>query len=172
MFARPTAPKEWNEPSLAPGNDYVRLKKTSVQAVGQGFVSISSPIQIICEFWCFVEEISLNVNVILKAEEGECVFNMGSSSAMAQHAIMQLEVIIPPSLLNNQTYSVTLTVVKNHSEHLFEFANCISFEVQDERQGLSYFGAWPGVIRPTLDNELRIKQPLDTAKPINNVVDA
>ena len=160
VFAKPAAPKEWNDPSSAPGNDLIRLKKTSVQAVAQGFVSVNSPIQICCDFWCFAKDMSLNVNVILKAEQGECVFNMGSSSARAENSVMQLEVIIPPNLLNNQTYTVSMTVVKNHSEVIFEFQNCISFDVQDERQGLNYFGAWPGIIRPQIDNNLRIKQPL------------
>jgi lipopolysaccharide transport system ATP-binding protein len=161
-FARPSEPKDWTDPSSSPGNELIRLKKTSVQAVDQGFVSVASPIQVYCEFWCFTNDITINVNVILYGEHGECVFNIGSSSVKAQHSILSLEVIIPARILNNQTYTVSLTVVKNHSEAIFEFSNCISFEVQDERQGLNYFGAWPGVIRPTIDNNLRIKQLIDS----------
>ena len=74
---------------------------------------------------------------------------------------MQLDVVIPPRLLNNQSYSVSLTVVKNHSEPIFEFSNCLTFEVQDERLGVNYFGAWPGVIRPFINNDLRISEKLD-----------
>lgn len=172
-FARPSEPKEWFEPLSAPGNEFVRLKKTSVQAVGQGFISVASPIQVYCEFWCFTNDITVNVNVVLYGEHGECVFNMGSSSVKAQHSILSLEVVIPPRLLNNHTYTVSLTVVKNHSEPIFEFPSCISFEVQDERQGLNYFGAWPGVIRPTIDNNLRIKQLIDpVTQNIPNSVNA
>lgn len=171
-FARPSEPKEWPETSSAPGNEFIRLKKTSVQAVDQGFISVTTPIQVYCEFWCFTKDITVNVNVVLYGEHGECVFNMGSSSIKAQHSVLSLEVIIPSRLLNNQTYTVSLTVVKNHSEAIFEFANCISFEVQDERQGLNYFGAWPGVIRPTIDNNLQIKELIDsvtqnTFNPVN-----
>jgi lipopolysaccharide transport system ATP-binding protein len=161
-FARPSEPKEWLEPMSAPGNEFVRLKKTSVQAVDNGFISIASAIQVYCEFWCFTNDITMNVNVALYGEHGECVFNMGSSSVKAQHSVLALEVIIPPRLLNNQTYTISLTIVKNHAEAIFEFPNCISFEVQDERQGLNYFGAWPGVVRPTIDNNLRIKQLIDS----------
>jgi lipopolysaccharide transport system ATP-binding protein len=170
-FARPSEPKEWTDPSGAPGNEFIRLKKTSVQALDQGFISVASPIQVYCEFWCFTNDITVNVNVILYGENGECVFNIGSSSVKAQHSILSLEVIIPPRLLNNQTYTVSLTVVKNHSEAIFEFPNCISFEVQDERQGLNYFGAWPGVIRPTIDNNLTIKQLIDsvTQNSLNSI---
>jgi lipopolysaccharide transport system ATP-binding protein len=161
-FARPSEPKEWLEPMSAPGNEFFRLRKTSVQAVDNGFISIASAIQVYCEFWCFTNDITVNVNVVLYGEHGECVFNMGSSSVKAQHSVIALEVIIPPRLLNNQTYTISLTIVKNHAEAIFEFPNCISFEVQDERQGLNYFGAWPGVIRPTIDNNLRIKQLIDS----------
>ena len=160
-FAWPAAPKEWTEPSSAPGNEFIRLKKTSVQAVDQGFISVASPIQICAEFWCFAKGITVNVNVVLTAEQGECVFNIGSSSVQAQHAVISLDVVIPPRLLNNQTYTVSLTVVKNHSEPIFDFMHCVSFEVQDERQGLNYFGAWPGIIRPSIDNNLRIQQLLN-----------
>jgi lipopolysaccharide transport system ATP-binding protein len=160
-FAKPNFPREWNELSSAPGNDLIRLKRTSVEAVEQSFINVATPIKISCEFWCFAEGFSINVNVALNAEQGECVFNLGSSSLQAQHSIIQLDVVIPPRLLNNQTYWVSLTVVKNHSEPVFEFSNCLSFEVQDERADMNYFGAWPGVIRPVINNDLRIKETLE-----------
>lgn len=161
-FAKPVAPKEWEEPSLAPGNDLFRLKKTSVEAVGQSFISVNTAIKICFEFWCFTEGFPVNINVKLNAERGECVFNLGSSVLPAQRSIMQLETIIPANLLNNQTYTISLTVVKNYSEPILEFSNCLSFDVQDERSGINYFGTWPGVIRPIVDNNLYIKQTLET----------
>jgi lipopolysaccharide transport system ATP-binding protein len=172
-FAKPTPPKEWDEPSSAPGNDVIRLKKTGVQAIEQSFISVATAVKICCEFWCYAEGFTINVNVRLNAEQGECVFNLGSSFVQAQHSVIQLDVVIPPELLNNQTYSVSLTVVKNHSEPVFEFSNCLSFEVQDERQGMNYFGAWPGVIRPVINNNLRIKEILENDQPkMFNSIDA
>jgi lipopolysaccharide transport system ATP-binding protein len=164
-FARPNPPKEWKELSSAPGNDFIRLKKTSVEAMEQSFVNVATPIKIVCEFWCFAEGFSINVNVALIAEQGECVFNLGSSSVQAQQSVIQLDVVIPARLLNNQTYSVSLTVVKNHSEPVFEFSNCLSFDVQDERPDMNYFGAWPGIIRPVINNDLRIKETLENNQP-------
>jgi len=160
QFAQPEAPREWNDPESAPGNEIIRLKKTSVEAVGQGFISVSTPIRIRSQFWFFDEGFTVNVNVRLLAEQGECVFELGSSSVSACRSIMELDVVVPTPLLNNQTYSVTLTVVKNYSQHLFEFANCISFTVQDERKDVSYYGTWPGVTRPIIDNNLYIKENL------------
>lgn len=161
-FVRPVPPKEWEEPSQAPGNELIRLKKTSVEASGQRFIGVNTAIQLCCEFWCFTEGITINVNVRLNAEQGECVFNLGSSSTQAQPSIMQLEMVIPPKLLNNQTYTVSFTIVKNHSEPILELPNCLSFEVQDERPGVNYFGTWSGVIRPEIDNNLYIKEILET----------
>jgi lipopolysaccharide transport system ATP-binding protein len=170
-FAQPNAPREWNDFFSAPGNELVRLKRTSVEAVEQSYINVASAIKICCEFWCFADDFTINVNVRLNAEQGECVFNLGSSSVKAQNSILELEVIIPPRLLNNQTYSISLTVVKNHSEPVFEFSNCLSFDVQDEREGMNYFGAWPGVIRPSIDNNLCVKQLLDKEqlKKTNNI---
>jgi lipopolysaccharide transport system ATP-binding protein len=164
-FARPAPPREWTDPQAAPGNDMIRLKKTGLQALEQGFISVATSIKISCEFWCFAEDFTLNVNLRLNAEQGECVFNLGSSPVKAQHSVLQLDMVIPPRLLNNQVYTISLTVVKNYSEHIFEFSNCLSFDVQDERQGMNYFGAWPGVIRPAIDNRLSIKQTLDRDQP-------
>jgi lipopolysaccharide transport system ATP-binding protein len=161
-FVRPVAPKEWTEPLQAPGNKLIRVKKTSVEALGQSYIDINTAIKICCEFWCFTKGVTINVNVRLNAEQGECVFNLGSSSTQAQPSIMQLEMVIPPRLLNNQTYSVSFTIVKNHSEPILELPNCLSFEVQDERPGMNYFGTWPGVIRPEIDNNLHIKEILET----------
>ncbi len=160
-FAQPAAPKEWANHYEAPGNDLVRLKKTTIEAVGHGFINVASPIKISCEFWCFAHNLTLNVNVQLTGQQGECVFNLGSSSVRAQPSVLLLETIIPSRLLNSQTYLVSFTLVKNHSEPVFEFHNCISFDVQDERQGMNYFGAWPGVIRPAIDNNLFIKERLN-----------
>lgn len=161
-FARPSLPKEWNDPLSAPGNESIRLKRTSVEAIGQPFISVASPVKISCQFWCWAEGFAINVNVQLNAEQGECVFNLGSSSAQATRSVMQLDVVIPARLLNNQNYSISLTVVKNHSEPIVDFSNCLSFEVQDERQHINYFGTWPGVIRPVIDNNLIIKEILET----------
>ena len=160
-FAQPIPPRVWNDSATAPGNEWVRLKRTSVEAVDHSYITVATPIKISCEFWCFLDAVTINVNVQLNAEQGECVFNLGSSSVQGQHSILQLNVIIPPRLLNNQSYSISLTVVKNHSEPIFEFSNCLSFEVQDERVGVNYFGAWPGVIRPFINNDLTISEQLD-----------
>jgi len=160
-FAQPIPPREWDDPSTAPGNEWVRLKRTSVEAADNSYINVATPIKISCEFWCFLQAVTVNVNVQLNAEQGECVFNLGSSSVQGQHSVMQLNVVIPSRLLNNQSYSVSLTVVKNHSEPIFEFSNCLSFEVQDERLGVNYFGAWPGVIRPFINNDLTISELLD-----------
>jgi lipopolysaccharide transport system ATP-binding protein len=50
-----------------------------------------------------------------------------------------------------------LTVVKNYAEVLHEFYNCLSFEVEDVRDGMYYYGVWPGLIRPSLDALFYVK---------------
>jgi hypothetical protein len=49
-------------------------------------------------------------------------------------------------------------VVENNSYHIHEFSDCTSFEVEDVREGMHYFGTWPGIIRPSIDSLLLVKE--------------
>jgi lipopolysaccharide transport system ATP-binding protein len=152
---------EFNSDSveLAPGNDVVKLKSVTVKPqMGDDYITVQTPIQLDVEFWCLEEGFDINVNVRLLTNSGECVFDLGSPTIRAEKAILGLRNIIPGNLLNNTDYSISLTVVKNNSSPVFEFSNCISFEVEDIREEMYYFGAWPGIIRPQIESLLYKKE--------------
>ena len=153
----------WSNENEAPGNELVRMKSMQVKPLSDKpnqYITVRTPIQIDFEFWCYVDDCNINVNVKLYALTGECVFNLGCKTIKAQKAILALQNIIPANLLNNNSYYISLSVVKNNSYPLYDFDHCLSFDVEDIREGISYFGEWPGIIRPQIDGDFYVKQLL------------
>lgn len=153
----------WSTEQDAPGNEKVKMKSFSIKPVTDKtntFITVRTPIQMDFEFWCYIDDCNINVNVKLYALSGECIFNLGSTTIKAQKAILALQSIIPANLLNNSSYYVSLTVVKNNSYPIYDFAHCATFDVEDVREGMSYFGVWPGLIRPHLEGSFYVKELL------------
>jgi lipopolysaccharide transport system ATP-binding protein len=155
--------QNWDEPETAPGNHFIRMKSIEVKPVGNekdAMITVETPVQLDVEFWCLQEGFDMNINVRLLTNAGECIFDLGSPSVKAEKAVLGLRSVIPGNLLNNNNYIIGLTVVKNHTTHLYAFTNCISFDVEDMREGMSYFGLWPGIIRPQIDTTFFKKENL------------
>jgi lipopolysaccharide transport system ATP-binding protein len=158
----------WKTPESAPGNDLIKMKSIlakphTVDTENQNneintLITVRTPIVIESRFWCFFNDCNINVNVRLLTVTGECVFDLGSPSLKAEKGIIALHSVIPGNLLNNAVYSITLTVVKNHSYPIHEFSNCIDFTVEDVRDNINYFGKWPGIIRPQIETYLYISE--------------
>lgn len=154
----------WDTPGSALGNDIVRLKSIDVRPVTEdmnSYITVRTPIEINAAFWCLQEGFDINVNVRLLTATGECVFDLGSPTIKAEKSVMVLKDVIPGNLLNNATYTISLTVVKNNSTPIYAFSNCISFEVEDVREGMYYFGTWPGIIRPQVASYFYKKEDID-----------
>jgi lipopolysaccharide transport system ATP-binding protein len=154
--------QSWRELDKAPGNEIVRLKRIDItsQSDKTTYITVRTPIQIQVEFWCMQQGFDLNVNFEVFTTTGECVFSIGSPSVRADKTVFTLSNTIPANLLNNATYIISLTMVKNHSIPLYSFSNCISFDVEDDREGISYFGKWPGIIRPQIESSLYKAEPV------------
>ncbi|MEO6327689.1 MAG: ABC transporter ATP-binding protein [Ginsengibacter sp.] len=156
--------EEWEAPEVAPGNQLIKMKSINIKPQtneADAFITVRTPIEMNFEFWCFLDDCDINVNVILHSDKGECVFNLGTPGLKAQKAILGLKSVIPANLLNNCTYLVSLSVVKNNTSPIYEFTNCLTFDVEDIRENMHYFGTWPGIIRPQIDGTFYIKQMLN-----------
>ncbi len=153
----------WAVADVAPGNDLIRMKRASVKphtSEPNAFITVKTPVQLDFEFWCFQTEGDININVKLLTITGECLFNIGTQTINAEKSILALTTIIPGDLLNNSSYTISLTVIKNNAQPVCEFSNCISFEVEDIREGIFYFGPWQGIIRPKIDQYFYVKEHL------------
>ena len=153
----------WSDPDSAPGNDFIRMKSVQVKPcdASNENITVRTSIAVDFEFWCFLDNSNININLKLLTVSGECVFNLGTNSILAEKGIIALRSIIPGNLLNNSTYLVALTIVKNHSVPICEFANCTSIDVEDESEGIHYFDTWQGIIRPQIDSRLYLKEYAD-----------
>ncbi len=150
----------WDAEHSAPGNDQIRMKSFQIKPQTEkenAYITVRTPIQLDVEFWCNIDDCNINVNVILFTDNKECVFNMGSPSIKAEKSVLALKTIIPGNLLNNGNYSLSLEVVKNASSAIHEFSNFAFIEVEDVRENMSYFGKWPGIIRPEIDSYFNVK---------------
>jgi lipopolysaccharide transport system ATP-binding protein len=146
--------KEWSDPSTAPGNEKVRLRRASVQTLSDGSgaeIYVNTPIQLIFEFWNFLPGAILNFTMHLFTAEGEYVMAVGSDATPRHGGLVRGTVEIPAHMLNDKTYSVTLQVVKDTSISLYQHPEILVFEVHDSVRNSGWFGKWPGVIRPTLE---------------------
>jgi len=166
-----TTGRQWPTPEQAPGNDTIKMKCIEVRPQTQqhqNFITVKTPIQLEAEFWCLQQGFNINVNIRLLTATGECVFDLGSPTIKAEKSIVALQSIIPANLLNNATYIISLTVVKNNAQPLYEFSQCISFDVEDVREGIYYFGTWPGIIRPQIESRFYkkefLQEPLATKR--------
>lgn len=153
--------KCWDDPDQAPGNERIRIKSVKAQPHGYSeLITVNTPIQITATFYNYILQGSINVNVSLYASSGELVFNIGSPCIDAFQSVLQLDAKVPGQLLNAQVYKLTLSVIKDRNEVVHHFEQCLTIEVEDERQEIDYYGEWPGLIRPKLDIQFYSKDIL------------
>lgn len=95
----------------------------------------------------------LSVSISVCDEYGTGIFASNSPLFTIEGACKILATI-PPNLLNDNTYSIILQIVKDASDVVLRKDNVIVFEMHEkERQG-QYFGKWGGMVRPTLEWKL------------------
>ena len=55
---------------------------------------------------------------------------------------------IPGHFLNDGSYILSIMVVKNSSIVLVNFDELFEFEIADYRENTTWYGKWPGYVRP------------------------
>lgn len=150
-----TALESWYlTPEEAPGNDKVRLKsiKLEPQFVGNlRHLDVRTPFKVKIEFWNMMDRANLNISLHLNSLTGECIFNIGTLSQSFKKGIIQAECEIPADFLNDGSYSISFMIVQDTSTVLYNFEESLIFEIEDYREGTSWYGKWPGYIRPKID---------------------
>jgi len=152
--------QSWERPEEAPGNDYVRFKKVELIPHLSGPnepIDIRTPLTIKFQFWNMMDEVSLNMGLDLFTFAGECIFDVPSPSLVCQNGLVEGECTIPGNFLNDDSYYISLMVVKDTSVPLYYFEGCLSFDVADYRKDVNWFDKWKGAVRPNFP--FQIKQP-------------
>ncbi|MFA1772576.1 ABC transporter ATP-binding protein [Rufibacter glacialis] len=142
----------WDNMVEAPGNEIIRFK--SVRLIPQ-FNDLDSPLDIRVpltvkfQFWNLGGEQNLSVGLHLFSYGGDCIFDIPSPSVPCQKGLVEGECTIPGNFLNDGSYYMSLIVVKDTSVNLFYYEECLSFEIDDYRGDIKWFGKWMGAVRPT-----------------------
>jgi lipopolysaccharide transport system ATP-binding protein len=143
----------WEDPTSAPGNDKVKIRAARLRSGTQYTsedITVESPIAIEFEFWNYQPDAVLNLTMHLFTIEGSYVFAASSEVMPRQRGLAREIVKIPANFLNDGIYAVTLQIVQDSSS-IYLHPEILVFEVLDcEREG-SWFGKWPGVVRPKLE---------------------
>jgi lipopolysaccharide transport system ATP-binding protein len=138
----------------APGNDLVRLKyaKLTPTLIGsQLIVDVRNSLKIDIEFWNLLDDQHLNISLHIFASTGECIFNVGTQPKLLNKGVVQASLTIPGYFLNDGNYLVSFMIVKDKSIVLFNFEEVFNFEIADYREDTTWYGKWPGYVRPQFD---------------------
>jgi lipopolysaccharide transport system ATP-binding protein len=149
--------QSWLYPDEAPGNDNIRFKE--VELVPQlphpdAPLDIRTPLTIKFQFWNFTEETLLSINLVLFSYGGECIFDVPSTATFCQKGIISGECTIPGNFLNDGSYYISLYVVKDTTTSLYDYEGCLSFDLEDYRGDIKWYGKWWGAVRPHLPFKL------------------
>lgn len=143
----------------APGNDHIRIKSVSITPEyldTNKIIDIRTPLLINFEFWYMPSgETDLSVNILLNTIMDECVFEVNSASFEFNGGLIKGNCTIPGDFLNYGSYNITLIFVKNTTDALFNFEECLSFDVEDYRENTAWYGDWQGAVRPRFKVDLQ-----------------
>lgn len=143
--------QHFEEVNLAPGNDLVKLKYAKLTPSledTQLIADVRSSLKIDIEFWNLLDNQNLNVSLHIYASTGECIFNVGTEPKLLNKGVIQAQLTIPGYFLNDGNYIVSFMIVKDKSIVLFNFEEVFNFEIADYREETTWYGKWPGYVRP------------------------
>ena len=148
----------------APGNDYIKVKSVNITphfVDGLDIIDIRTSFTLHFEFWFLPpHHFELSVRVVLKTMMNECIFMIESPAASYSLGLLKGECTVPGNYLNDGSYTISLQFIKNTYGVLFEFSECLSFDVQDYRANTAFYGKWDGFMRPKFNVELQQTQVL------------
>ncbi|KAA0991608.1 ABC transporter ATP-binding protein [Dyadobacter aurulentus] len=150
--------KHWDNIESAPGNDQVRVKRFKLFPEYQddlNHIDVRTPINFQFEFWNLVEGANLNLSMHLYTFTGECIFNVGTQSESFPKGLVTGTCELPGNFLNDGSYVVSMMIVKDTSTVLYNMEEALVFDIEDYRENVTWYGKWPGYIRPQLNFSIR-----------------
>src|SRR5690606_25324938 len=139
-------------------NDHIRVKSITMTPKyldGHRIIDIRTPLLIDFEFWYrSAREVELAAHILLYTGMDECVFEVNSAASEFNPGLIKGSCTIPGNFLNYGSYRITLIFVKNTTDTLFDFEECLSFDVEDYRENTAWYGDWPGAVRPKFKVDL------------------
>jgi len=155
--------RQWDTPEEAPGNDLVRFRRVELipdYPEDTTHIDVRTPMKLRFEFWNMMDHANLNLSMHLNSLTGECIFNVGTRSQPYGKGLIAGECTIPGYFLNDGSYTVSVMIVKDTVTPLFIMDDGLTFDVEDYRAGIAWYGKWPGYVRPQFPFEMEMMEPV------------
>jgi lipopolysaccharide transport system ATP-binding protein len=154
----------WSDATSAPGDASTRLHQVQILARGSisSQLALEEAFEIQVSYWNFVPEAMLNLRLAVSTPEQMCVFSSMSPPTVRDAGLFCETCTIPGAFLNAGIYTVQLMIVRDTATILLNVPDVVSFEVIETRRQVSWYGRWPGVVRPNLSWHSE-ESALDTA---------
>jgi len=143
---------QWDNENEAPGNEYLRMVSARIDPKfekAEDVISVATELEIIFEFYLH-NACNLNISFFLCTPAGLIIFNIATASVPLEKGMHTSRLTIPARLLNDDIYTIWLYFVKDMGPVIFKIEDILTFEVVDEARIGSWFGKWPGAVRPSL----------------------
>lgn len=155
--------REWSCQD-APGNEWLKL--LSVELIPHlphptAPIDIRTPLTVRFRIYNANNNINLSTNLVLFSLTGECIFDVPSASGDFDEGVVEGECTIPGKFLNDGSYYFSLFFLKDASRALFEFEECLHFDVEDYRENINWYDKWVGAVRPHFPFTLKAPNTID-----------
>lgn len=166
----------WEDLATAPGNEKFRLHRVAVRPLHgeeDGPITVRTPLVVEFEYWNLVPDMHLNLSVVVNNEEGQPIFNTGPNSEKKWNGqpfptgLFRSVFYIPGDLLNDGAHRIQLYAIKDKSEAITRLDDVLVFDIQDAvemREGSSWHSKWIGAVRPHLQWETDLIEPLEMSE--------
>jgi lipopolysaccharide transport system ATP-binding protein len=155
--------REWETIEEAPGNDLVRVKRIELlpdYLDELTHIDVRTSMKFRFEFWNQMDNANLNLSLHLNSMTGECIFNIGTLSQPYGKGLIAGECTIPGYFLNDGSYTISMMIVKDTVTPLYVMEEGITFDVEDYREGIAWYGKWPGYVRPQIPFLTKMLEPV------------
>lgn len=143
----------------APGNEFIKM--LDVELIPHfndtySVIDIRVPLSVKFRFYNESNDIMLAAGVHLFTISGECIFDVSDDPILCKKGIVEGECTIPGDFLNNGSYYISIIFVEDSSKQLYYYEEALSFDVEDYRENINWYGQWMGYVRPKFP--VRLKQ--------------
>ncbi len=135
----------------APGNEYIKILSVELIPHLQDSLSaidIRTAITVKFKFYNTSNNTNLSTDLLLFTLSGECIFDIPSKPTVYNEGVIEGECTIPGNFLNDGSYYFSLYFVKDTSQELLSYDECLFFEVADYRENVNWYDKWWGYVRP------------------------
>lgn len=135
----------------APGNKHITMQSVELAPElpqDREHIDIRTPLTVKFRFYNHTGGVVLSTGLHLFTAAGECIFDVSTDASVQQAGVIEGQCRIPGNFLNDGSYYISIIFVKDTSQELYYFDNCLQFDVEDYRENMAWYGKWQGYVRP------------------------